>query len=64
MAIELGIFVTPDVDANPTGQIAAADESGLDVVAIQDQSYQPRFYDTWTLLSHADADELSAAGSA
>ncbi len=57
MALKLGLFVVPDA-TDPAGtlaQIRAADESGLDVVAVQDHPYQRRFLDTWTLLSYAAA---------
>ena len=32
-----------------------ADRSGLDLVTFQDHPYQPRFFDTWTLLSYVAA---------
>ena len=55
--LSLGVFVRPDAtDPDATlAQIRAADESGLDVVAIQDHPYQRRFFDTWTLLAYAAA---------
>lgn len=53
--IEIGVFVTPSADGDPIGQIVAADESGLDAVAIQDHPYQPSFHETWTLLAYAGA---------
>jgi alkanesulfonate monooxygenase SsuD/methylene tetrahydromethanopterin reductase-like flavin-dependent oxidoreductase (luciferase family) len=57
MAVELGVFVVPDAEdpRRTLDQIIAADESGLDVVGIQDHPYQRRFLDTWTLLSYAAA---------
>src|SRR6267378_6939392 len=57
MAVELGVFVVPDAEdpRRTLDQIVAADESGLDVVGIQDHPYQRRFLDTWTLLSYAAA---------
>ena len=57
MAASLGVFVVPDAqDAERTvGQIVAADETGLDLVGIQDHPYQRRYLDTWTLLSFAAA---------
>ena len=36
-------------------QAVAADQGGLDAVAIQDHPYQRRFLDTWTLLSYLAA---------
>jgi alkanesulfonate monooxygenase SsuD/methylene tetrahydromethanopterin reductase-like flavin-dependent oxidoreductase (luciferase family) len=56
-APSIGAFIVPDA-TDPTatlGQIVAADESGLDLVALQDHPYQRRFFDTWTLLSFAAA---------
>ena len=51
--LEFGIFLTP-----AAGQAASvietaqrADDSGLDLVSFQDHPYQPRFLDTWTLIS-------------
>jgi alkanesulfonate monooxygenase SsuD/methylene tetrahydromethanopterin reductase-like flavin-dependent oxidoreductase (luciferase family) len=57
VAVSLGVFVVPDAqDAERTlAQIVAADETGLDLVGIQDHPYQRRFLDTWTLLSFAAA---------
>jgi alkanesulfonate monooxygenase SsuD/methylene tetrahydromethanopterin reductase-like flavin-dependent oxidoreductase (luciferase family) len=53
----LGVFVTPDAEdtERTLGQIAAADETGLDLVGVQDHPYQRRFHDTWTLLAFAAA---------
>ena len=52
---EIGAFIAPDATdpATTLGQIVAADESGLDLVAVQDHPYQRRFFDTWTLLAYA-----------
>jgi len=50
----LGIFLVPDAD-DAEGVLQAAtlaDEVGLDVIGIQDHPYQPRYLDTWTLLSY------------
>jgi alkanesulfonate monooxygenase SsuD/methylene tetrahydromethanopterin reductase-like flavin-dependent oxidoreductase (luciferase family) len=54
---ELGVFVVPSAE-DPESTIAqalAADQSGLDLVAIQDHPYQRRFFDTWTLLAYLAA---------
>lgn len=53
--LEIGAFVAPDAGdpASTLGQIVAADESGLDLVAVQDHPYQRRYFDTWTLLAYA-----------
>ena len=56
-APSIGAFIVPDA-TDPTstlGQIVTADDSGLDLVAVQDHPYQRRFFDTWTLLSYAAA---------
>lgn len=51
--VELGVFVTPAAERREEilAMAAAADETGLDYLAIQDHPYQRRFLDTWTLLS-------------
>jgi hypothetical protein len=48
-----GIFPAPVADQAETVVTLArlAEATGLDLVAIQDHPYQPRFLDTWTLLS-------------
>ncbi|MFF2823436.1 LLM class flavin-dependent oxidoreductase [Arthrobacter koreensis] len=52
-----GAFITPV--AAPAQQAVdlavTAEEAGLDLAAFQDHPYQPRFLDTWTLLSYAAA---------
>ena len=50
---EFGIFVVPSAVGHESvmAQVLAADESGLDYVAIQDHPYQRRYLDTWTLLA-------------
>jgi alkanesulfonate monooxygenase SsuD/methylene tetrahydromethanopterin reductase-like flavin-dependent oxidoreductase (luciferase family) len=57
MALALGVFVVPDAQDPPltVEQIVAAEESGLDLVGLQDHPYQRRYLDTWTLLSFAAA---------
>lgn len=49
-----GTFITPA--ASPTmGAVelaVASDRAGLDLATFQDHPYQPKFYDTWTLLSY------------
>ena len=51
--LEFGASVEPLAD--PSGWAAriakAADQTGLDLVGIQDHPYQRRFLDTWTLIS-------------
>lgn len=55
--LRFGIFVPPEA---ARGQallrlIRRADDSGLEVLAVQDHPYQPAFLDTWTLLSYTAA---------
>lgn len=52
--LRLGTFVTPsaqDPDAT-VGLARLAEDLGYDLVTFQDHPYQPRFLDTWTLLSY------------
>lgn len=48
-----GFFLTPDAaQADAVVDLARlADELGLELLGVQDHPYQPRFLDTWTLLS-------------
>ena len=52
-----GAFITPA--AAPPQQavelVVTAEAAGLDLASFQDHPYQPRFLDTWTLLSYAAA---------
>jgi alkanesulfonate monooxygenase SsuD/methylene tetrahydromethanopterin reductase-like flavin-dependent oxidoreductase (luciferase family) len=52
--VRIGVFVVPGAEdaAGTVGQALAAEESGLDLVAIQDHPYQRRFLDTWSLLAY------------
>jgi alkanesulfonate monooxygenase SsuD/methylene tetrahydromethanopterin reductase-like flavin-dependent oxidoreductase (luciferase family) len=52
--MEVGIFLVPGAESpdKTVGQAIAAEEAGLDYVAVQDHPYQRRFLDTWTLLSY------------
>src|SRR5919199_140627 len=55
--VEVGVFVVPDA-ANPdrlVDQVLAAEEGGLDLVAIQDHPYQRRFLDAFALLAYLAA---------
>jgi alkanesulfonate monooxygenase SsuD/methylene tetrahydromethanopterin reductase-like flavin-dependent oxidoreductase (luciferase family) len=51
---EIGIFLVPGAEDHEAtiAHAIAADEAGLDYVAIQDHPYQRRFLDTWTLLAY------------
>jgi len=48
-----GISLDPTVSdpREPFRLAQIADETGLDLLTIQDHPYQPRFYETWTLLT-------------
>ncbi|MFI7604987.1 LLM class flavin-dependent oxidoreductase [Micromonospora sp. NPDC049366] len=52
-----GAFVTPTAQPvrHAVDVAVAADRAGLDLVTFQDHPYQPRFHDTWTLLSYVAA---------
>ena len=52
--LEFGLSITPTWSKQPEVLRLAqvADETGLDLVGIQDHPYQWRFYDTWTLIAH------------
>lgn len=55
--IRLGSFITP-LNARPDEVVrlaVLAERSGLDLVTVQDHPYQPRFLDTWMLLSFVAA---------
>lgn len=53
-AIEFGISITPTwLQREEVLRLAqVADESGLDLIGIQDHPYQWRFFDTWTLIAY------------
>ena len=48
-----GTFITPSAadSAHTVGLATATERAGLDLAAFQDHPYQPRFLDTWTLMS-------------
>jgi len=51
--LEFGTFITPSNSA-PEAPVALArlsEELGYDLVTFQDHPYQPRFLDTWTLMT-------------
>ncbi|MET8353105.1 MULTISPECIES: LLM class flavin-dependent oxidoreductase [unclassified Micromonospora] len=52
-----GSFTTPGSDDpdRTVGLAVLAEQVGLDLVTFQDHPYQPRFLDTWTLLSYVAA---------
>lgn len=52
-----GTFVTPAIQPvrHAVEHAQAAERAGLDLVTFQDHPYQPRFHDTWTLMSYIAA---------
>lgn len=57
MTVQFGVFLTPSA-AEPATVVSlarTAEESGFDLVTVQDHPYQPRFLDAWTLLSYLGA---------
>ncbi|WP_410812670.1 LLM class flavin-dependent oxidoreductase [Micromonospora sp. 067-2] len=52
-----GSFTTPGADdpERTVGLAVLAEQVGLDLVTFQDHPYQPKFLDTWTLLSYVAA---------
>lgn len=65
--LRFGVFITPSAgDADRVVALAElADRAGLDLVTFQDHPYQPRFLDTWTLLSFVAArtERVALAGN-
>ncbi|MGR2752574.1 LLM class flavin-dependent oxidoreductase [Agromyces arachidis] len=55
--IEFGTFITPSaLDHRRTVALAvASEEAGFEYATFQDHPYQPRFLDTWTLMSWVGA---------
>jgi alkanesulfonate monooxygenase SsuD/methylene tetrahydromethanopterin reductase-like flavin-dependent oxidoreductase (luciferase family) len=51
--LEFGTFITPanDPPERPVELALLSEELGFDLVTFQDHPYQPRFHDTWTLLT-------------
>ena len=51
--LQFGLSVSPSVDeaGQTAALVALADGAGLDLIAIQDHPYQPRFLDTWSLIA-------------
>jgi alkanesulfonate monooxygenase SsuD/methylene tetrahydromethanopterin reductase-like flavin-dependent oxidoreductase (luciferase family) len=55
--IEFGTFLTPrnDPPRRVVDLARVSEGAGIDLVTFQDHPYQPRFHDTWTLLSFVGA---------
>ena len=51
--LQFGTFITPtnDLPQAPVGLARLSEDLGYDLATFQDHPYQPRFHDTWTLLS-------------
>src|SRR6195952_6180858 len=51
--LQLGTFITPTNAAPdiPVGLAKLSEKLGYDLVTFQDHPYQPRFLDTWTLMT-------------
>jgi alkanesulfonate monooxygenase SsuD/methylene tetrahydromethanopterin reductase-like flavin-dependent oxidoreductase (luciferase family) len=54
IAPQFGISITPEWSKQEEvlRLVRVADETGLDLIGIQDHPYQWRFYDTWTLIAY------------
>jgi alkanesulfonate monooxygenase SsuD/methylene tetrahydromethanopterin reductase-like flavin-dependent oxidoreductase (luciferase family) len=52
-AIEFGLFVNPSAESyrHALEIVQAAEQGGIDLIAIQDHPYQHRFLDTWVLIA-------------
>ena len=53
LSVQFGVSVTPDANdlEQMTALVDTADQTGLDLVGVQDHAYNPQFLDTWTLLA-------------
>jgi alkanesulfonate monooxygenase SsuD/methylene tetrahydromethanopterin reductase-like flavin-dependent oxidoreductase (luciferase family)/FAD/FMN-containing dehydrogenase len=65
--LQFGTFITPSNDppATPVRLAQVAEAAGFDLVTFQDHPYQPRFHDTWTLLTWvaASTERIHVAGN-
>jgi hypothetical protein len=61
--LQFGVFITPDAArAGDVVELARlADAAGLELVTFQDHPYQPRFLDSWTLLSVVAAETTTVS---
>ena len=57
LPLEFGTFITPGNDPASTAVALAelSERLGYDLVTFQDHPYQPRFLDSWTLISYVAA---------
>nr|WP_062341192.1 LLM class flavin-dependent oxidoreductase [Herbidospora sakaeratensis] len=62
-----GTFVSPAIQPvrHAVDHAKAAERAGLDLVTFQDHPYQPRFHDTWTLMSYiaAQTERIRLSGN-
>lgn len=65
--LRFGTFITPanDPPHAPVRLAQVAEAAGFDLVTFQDHPYQPRFHDTWTLLTWvaASTERIHVAGN-
>ncbi|UOE43497.1 LLM class flavin-dependent oxidoreductase [Agromyces larvae] len=65
--LQFGTFITPSNDPpeTPVRLAQFAEQVGFDLVTFQDHPYQPRFHDTWTLLTWvaAQTERIHLAGN-
>lgn len=65
--LRCGAFITPvnAPEARPVDLAVRSEELGFDLVTFQDHPYQPRFHDTWTLLTWVAArtERIHLAGN-
>jgi alkanesulfonate monooxygenase SsuD/methylene tetrahydromethanopterin reductase-like flavin-dependent oxidoreductase (luciferase family)/FAD/FMN-containing dehydrogenase len=65
--LQFGTFITPanDPPHAPVRLAQLAEAAGYDLVTFQDHPYQPRFHDTWTLLTWvaASTERIHIAGN-
>jgi alkanesulfonate monooxygenase SsuD/methylene tetrahydromethanopterin reductase-like flavin-dependent oxidoreductase (luciferase family) len=56
--LRFGVFITPlnDPPRQAVDLAVHAEKAGIDLVTFQDHPYQPRFHDTWTLLTWVAAE--------
>jgi alkanesulfonate monooxygenase SsuD/methylene tetrahydromethanopterin reductase-like flavin-dependent oxidoreductase (luciferase family) len=56
--LRFGVFITPlnDPPRHAVDLAVHAEGAGIDLVTFQDHPYQPRFHDTWTLLTWVAAE--------
>lgn len=65
--LQFGAFITPTAQPirHAVDLAIVAEQVGLDLVTLQDHPYQPRYHDTWTLLSYivAQTERIRLSGN-